>query len=194
MNMRNLGIIVGFLPLIIYAILSGNTLQSQEIALLAACIVSLVVGFGTLKRGFYLDWANLLMFAGALICIAVLNITVIAEYMSIIIYLVLALVAFGSLLAGVPFTIQYARDMVDKSRWDHPLFISVNVFMTGVWGSLFVINLTLVTYAKFGSGLFAQVARMAIYPVLVLGIAFTVMYPAYFRKKQQTGAPARNVS
>jgi all-trans-retinol 13,14-reductase len=183
--MKNLGILVGFLPLIVYAILSGNTLQSQEIALLAAGIISLVVGFRTLKRGFYLDWANFLMFAGALIGVAVLNITVIAEYMSIIIYLVLALVAFGSLIAGVPFTIQYARDMVDKSRWDHPVFKSVNVFMTGVWGILFVINLALVTYAKFSSGLFAQVAGVAIYAVLVLGIAFTVLYPAYLQKKQQ---------
>jgi hypothetical protein len=192
--MRNLGILVGFLPLIVYAIISGNTLQSQEIALLAACIISLVVGFGTLKRGFYLDWANFLMFAGALVCTAVLHITVIAEYMGILIYLILALVAFGSILAGVPFTIQYARDMVDKSRWDHPVFRSVNVTMTGVWGSLFVINLALVTYAKFGSGVFAQLAGMAIYAVLVLGIVFTVLYPAYILKKQQAGAPAQNDS
>ena len=183
--MRNLGILVGFLPLIVYGIISGNTLESQQIAILAACIVSLLVGFKTLKRGFYLDWANFLLFAGALICVAVLHITVIAEYMSIIIYLVLALVAFGSLLAGVPFTIQYAKDMVDQSRWDHPVFRSVNVFMTGVWGSLFVLNLALVTYAKFGSGITAQIAGVAIYAVLILGIAFTILYPEYLRNKQQ---------
>jgi len=183
--MRKLGVLVGFLPLIVYAILSGDTLQSQEIALLSAAVISLVAGFRTLKRGFYLDWANLLMFAGALFCIAVLNITVIADYMTIIIYLVLALVAFGSLLAGVPFTSQYARDMIDKSRWDHPVFKSLNRFMTGVWGSLFVINLALVTYAKYGSGPFAPVAGMGIYAVLVLGLAFTVLYPAYLQKQQQ---------
>ncbi|MDO9324268.1 MAG: hypothetical protein Q7T80_04840 [Methanoregula sp.] len=187
--MRNLGILTGFLPLIIYGILSGDTLDSREIALFAACIVSLLVGYKTLKRGFYLDWANLLMFAGALFCIAVLEITVIAEYMSIIIYLVLSLIAFGSLLAGVPFTIQYARDMVDKSRWDHPVFKSVNVFMTCVWGCLFVLNLAFVTYAKFGEGFSARVAGVAIYGVLVLGIAFTMLYPEYLKKKQQVNAP-----
>jgi hypothetical protein len=186
--MRSLGVLAGFLPLIVFGILSGNTLESTQIALLAACLVSLLVGYRTLKRGFYLDWANFLMFAGALFCISVLKITVIADYMSIVIYLVLALVAFGSLVAGVPFTIQYARDMVDKSRWDHPLFKSVNVFMTGVWGSLFVLNLALVTYAKFGDGFSAQIAGKAIYAVLVLGIAFTIMYPEYLRKKQQADA------
>ena len=176
--------LIGFLPLMVYGILSGTTLASQEIALLAACIVSVLVGYRTLKRGFYLDWANLLMFAGALFCIAVLDMTAIAEYMGMIIYLVLALVAFGSILAGVPFTVQYAREMVDESRWDHPVFKSVNVFMTGVWGSLFVINLVLVVYAKYGSGFAARVAGMAVYAVLVLGIAFTVLYPEYIRKKQ----------
>jgi hypothetical protein len=189
--MRNLGILTGFLPLIVYGIFSGDTLESRQIALLAACIVSLVVGYKTLKRGFYLDWANFLMFAGALFCISILHITVIADYMSIVIYLVLALVAFGSLLAGVPFTIQYARDMVDASRWDHPLFKSVNVFMTGVWGSLFVLNLVFVTYAKFGEGLTAQIAGVAIYGVLVIGIAFTMLYPEYLKKKQQADAQTK---
>ena len=183
--MKNMGVLVGFLPLIVYGILSGATLESQQIALLAACIVSLVVGYKTLKRGFYLEWANFLMFTGALLCISVLHIVVIAEYMTIIIYLVLSLVAFGSLIAGVPFTLQYARDMVDPSRWDHPVFKSVNVFMTGVWGSLFLVNLVLVTYAKFGAGFAAQVAGMAIYGVLALGLAFTILYPEYLRKKQQ---------
>jgi hypothetical protein len=183
--MKNLGVLAGFLPLLIYGVLSGTTPESQQIALLAACIVSLVVGYKALKRGFYLDWANFLMFAGALLCISVLHITVIAEYMMIIIYLVLSLVAFGSLLAGVPFTLQYARDMVDPSRWDHPVFKSTNVLMTGVWGSLFLVNLTLVTYAKFGAGSAAQVAGMAIYGVLALGLAFTILYPEYLRKKQQ---------
>jgi hypothetical protein len=183
--MKNLGVLAGFLPLLVYGILSGATLESQEIALLAACIVSLVVGYKTLKRGFYLDWANFLMFTGALLGIAVLHIAVIADYMTIIIYLVLSLVAFGSLIAGVPFTLQYARDMVDQSRWDHPVFKSVNVFMTGVWGSLFLLNLALVTYAKFGAGFAAQVAGMAIYGVLAIGLAFTILYPEYLRKKQQ---------
>lgn len=190
--MKNLGILTGFLPLIVFGIISGTTLESTQIALLAACVVSLVVGFRTLKRGFYLDWANFLMFAGALFCISVLKITVIAEYMSIIIYLVLALVAFGSLIAGVPFTVQYARDMVDKSRWDLPFFKSVNVFMTAVWGSLFVVNLSLVTYAKFGTGFTAQVAGVAIYGVLIIGIAFTMLYPAYLQKKQQALPESRS--
>ena len=183
--MKNLGILIGFLPLVVFAILSGNTLESTQIALLAACAVSLIVGFRTLRRGFYLDWANLLMFAGALIAISVLHITVIAEYMSVIIYLVLSVVAFGSLLAGVPFTVQYARDMVDASRWDNPVFISGNVVMTAVWGCVFVVNLAISLYAEFSSGPLAQVAGMAHLVVLALGLLFTIWYPEYIQKKNR---------
>jgi hypothetical protein len=105
--MKNLGLVLGFLPLIVYAILSGHTLENTEIAILA-CLVSVIVGFQRLKRGSYLDWANILMFAGAFISISVLHITVLLNYMNLVIYLVLAVMAFGSLLAGNPFTLPYA--------------------------------------------------------------------------------------
>jgi hypothetical protein len=185
--MRNLGILTGFLPLIVFGILSGDTPGSTQIALLAAAIVSLLVGYQRLKRGFYLDWANILMFFLAFVCFSVLNITLIAEYMRVVIYFVLMLVAFGSLLAGVPFTLQYARDMTDKSRWDNPVFLSVNRFMTGAWGGIFTINLLLVTYSKTGMGSAAQAAGLLVWVFLAAGILFTLLYPEYIRKKTPRG-------
>jgi hypothetical protein len=187
--MRNLGVLTGFLPLIVFAILSGSTVERTQVALLAACIVSLLVGYKTLRRGFYLDWANFLMFAVALVCLSVLNITMIVDYMGIMIYLVLSLVAFGSLFAGAPFTAQYARDMVDRSVWDTPAFKSVNRFMTGVWGGVFVVDLLLITYSKTGTGPYAPFAGILVYAVLVLGLLFTIYYPEYFRKKHPRTVP-----
>jgi hypothetical protein len=189
--MRNLGVLTGFLPLIVFGILSGDTIQSRQIALLSACIVSLIVGYKTLKRGFYLDWANILMFAGALFCLSVLNITMVADYMRVVIYFVLMLVAFVSLIAGVPFTVQYARDMVDKSRWETPGFKSVNRLMTGVWGGVFAVNFLLVTYSKIGEGPAAQVAGLLVWGFLLLGIVFTMVYPEYIRKKHPWDAPPK---
>jgi hypothetical protein len=183
--MRNIGILTGFFPMIIYGILSGNT----TIALLAATIVAVLVGFDRLKRGFYLDWANVLMFAGGLIGYSVLNIQAIAGAMHMVIYFVLMIVAFGSLLMGSPFTLQYAKDMVDKSRWETPAFKSVNRFMTGVWGAVFLINFLLLVYAAMGSGSFAQIAGQLVWVFLILGIIFTIAYPEYLRKKLPFGAP-----
>lgn len=127
--------LLGFLPLIVYALLSGEIIESRQISRLAASIVAFIAYFKTLKRGFILEWANLLMLVIACICVSILKITMIADYMGILIYLVLALVSFGSMIAGVPFIIQYAKDMVYKSVWDTPLFKSVNIFYDQCMGS-----------------------------------------------------------
>lgn len=91
--------------------------------------------------------------------------------------------ASGSLLFGVPFTVQYARDTVDKSHWDHPLFRSINVVMSGVWGGLFAINFILVTCSNFGTGPAASLADLVSDAVLIIGFVFTIWYPDYVQKK-----------
>jgi arginine exporter protein ArgO len=50
---------------------------------------------------------------------------------------------------------------------------------------VFVINLALVTYGKFGTGSLAQLAGVAHIAVLVLGLVFTVWYPDYIQKKNR---------
>jgi hypothetical protein len=48
----------------------------------------------------------------------------------------LALIAFGSLL-WVPFTAQYARELVPESAWSSPAFMAVNRRLTAMWGAVF---------------------------------------------------------
>jgi hypothetical protein len=50
----------------------------------------------------------------------------------------LALIAFGSLAAGHPFTTQYAREQVDRSVWDTAIFRSLNRRFTALWGAVFL--------------------------------------------------------
>jgi hypothetical protein len=50
----------------------------------------------------------------------------------------LAIIAFGSLALGTPFTEQYAREQVPRERWDSPLFKSLNRRFTALWGAVFV--------------------------------------------------------
>lgn len=80
--MKNLGILIGFLPLIALGLLAGETQVSTLFALAAALLVSLVVGFDRLRRRFILDWANLVLFGGALFCILVLNMEWVASYLN----------------------------------------------------------------------------------------------------------------
>jgi hypothetical protein len=50
----------------------------------------------------------------------------------------LALIAFGSLALGSPFTAQYAREQVDRSVWDTATFASLNRRFTALWGAVFL--------------------------------------------------------
>ncbi|MGW0043572.1 hypothetical protein [Rhodococcus sp. NPDC003348] len=51
----------------------------------------------------------------------------------------LFLIAVGSMLARVPFTVQYAREEVDREFWETPLFLRVNYVITGAWAVAFLV-------------------------------------------------------
>jgi hypothetical protein len=184
------GILLGFVPLIVYGILAGPSVQSRILALGAATLVTLVAGFGDLKKGRILTWASLVLFGGLLAALGGLGITGILPWTGILIYGVLGAVTFGSILAGVPFTLQYAREMVDPAHRDNPVFLGVNILMTGVWGSVFVVNALLDYLALVLPGLAGQAAALITYAVLAAGIVFTLWYPGYIKKKYAHASPA----
>ena len=55
--------------------------------------------------------------------------------------LTFALMAFGTLAAGSPFTYQYARDDWPHGYWQDPLFRRTNEIITTAWGTSFVLSL-----------------------------------------------------
>jgi hypothetical protein len=187
------GILTGFIPLIVYGILAGDSVSSVVTALGAATIITIIAGFPDLRKGMILTWATLVLFGGAFIAVGVLNLTGIIPWMSILIYAVLAAVAFGSMLVKIPFTLQYARGMVDRSLWEKPGFITVNFLMTGVWGGVFVVNLLLSYVSLVSPHTLGRITSPLTYLVLIAGIIFTIRYPGYVQRKvlQQQGTAAR---
>ncbi|MFE3289707.1 hypothetical protein [Rhodococcus sp. NPDC059234] len=51
----------------------------------------------------------------------------------------LVLIAVGSMLARVPFTIQYAREEVEEQYWQTPTFLRTNYLITGAWALAFLV-------------------------------------------------------
>lgn len=62
-----------------------------------------------------------------------------AENAVFAVHAALAAVAWGSLAAGMPFTLQYARDDWPEALWDNPLFRITNQILTAVWGAAFTV-------------------------------------------------------
>ena len=61
----------------------------------------------------------------------------VARYARGIAALILAAIAFGSLLF-VPFTEQYAREQVPEQYWGSPQFKQINRKLTALWGFVFI--------------------------------------------------------
>jgi hypothetical protein len=182
-TMKRSGMILGFIPLVVYGVLAGNSVTSVTIALAAAIATYLIVGWTDLRNGMMMSWANVVMFGSALIAIGVFGIVWIVPYMGILIYATLAAFTFGSILIGMPFTLQYARGMVDRTLWEKPRFIRVNVMITGIWGGVFLVNLGLSSIAFIMPGLPGRIAQVSTYIVLAAGALFTLWYPERVRKK-----------
>jgi hypothetical protein len=178
------GILIGFLPLIVYGLLA----ESPVIALAAATVVTVIAGWYDLRNGIILAWANLVLFGSLLFAVGFLGMTGLLPVMGMLIYAALAAITFGSIAIRKPFTLQYARGMVDRSLWENPFFIRVNVLMTGVWGGVFAINLAL-SYLTFAAPhTYGRIASPLTYGVLIAGIVFTIWYPRYIQAKRASGS------
>jgi len=117
--MKKGGVVLGFAPMIIYGVLVGNSVFSVIIALVAATATLLIISWTDLRKRMMMAWVNAVIFGSALIAIGVLGIVWIVPYLGILIYATLASFTIGSILTGRPFTLQYAREMVDPSYWEN---------------------------------------------------------------------------
>ena len=192
--MKRPGLLLGFAPLIVYGILAGSSVPSVTLALGASAATTILVGHPDLRKGMILPWTSLCLFGSALFAIGVLGMSWIIPSMGILIYATLAAVTFGSIAAGIPFTLQYARDMVDPRIQGHPLFLRTNLLMTGVWGGAFSLNLILCLVALAVPGFWGRVVQSLTYAVLLAGIAFTLWFPERVRREHApppAGSPGR---
>jgi all-trans-retinol 13,14-reductase len=118
-----------------------------------------------------------------------------ATYMTLLVNVTLMAIAWGSLAAGTPFTIQYARERVTPEFWHTPLFIRINQYITAVWGldlSLSVL-VSLYRHAEGDAGFASQYAWV----LFSLGaMLFTVYFPDWYRHRalrpeQSAGDPVK---
>jgi hypothetical protein len=105
---------------------SGGTGKGIFVALVPWIIFTVLAAHSTLK-------------IGALIALAAAVVIAhwVSRYARGIAALILAAIAFGSLLF-VPFTEQYAREQVPEQYWDSPHFKQINRKLTALWGFVFI--------------------------------------------------------
>src|SRR5665648_117410 len=136
-----LKILLGFLPWILFGLMAGPSFTSLEAALAVALAATLALGVKQLRKGFFLTWGSLLFFLVSFILVAWLKNLWVVENMDLLVRATLAAIAWGSIIAGRPFTLQYARESVPEAYWRTPEFIHSGYFISLVWGIIFLIAL-----------------------------------------------------
>ncbi|MCP5367128.1 MAG: NAD(P)/FAD-dependent oxidoreductase [Hyphomicrobiales bacterium] len=133
-------ILVGFIPFLAYAALRGA--GQPEMAVLVGLVSAAALnGARWRRRNFKApEVVTLAYFAVLALLFAGPGPGAVARYEGLAVFVVLALMAWGTLLAGSPFTFQYARDNWPRAFWDLPEFRRVNALITALWGAVFTVG------------------------------------------------------
>jgi hypothetical protein len=181
-----LKILLGFFPWILFGLIAGPSLFRLETALAVSLTATLALGFKQLRKGFFLTWGTLLFFCLSFILVAFLKNLWIIEHLDLLTQGTLAAIAWGSILAGQPFTLQYARESVPEAYWQTPAFIHAGYFISIVWGLLFLLALGATLCRPYleqlGSWLYYLLATGSMF----LGVIFTQWYVHRVRKARET--------
>jgi hypothetical protein len=198
--------VVGFIPWVLFWVIGGpSTWETATIAALVAALGVLALSIdltplaawpagrpGRPRRRLsrshlkLLDGATVAFFAALTIAAIVTSrhdVTVLDQYAQVISSGALGLIALGSMAAGHPFTVDYAREQTPRQYWHTPLFRRVNQVLTGAWAAVFL--------ACAGLGFWAQQTSVKglrdwlnwYIPIVLLFAAFrfTAWYPGQAR-------------
>jgi len=182
-----LRMVLGFLPWIILAALGERWLVP---ALLLALVTAAVTTFREFRRGSpkILDIVTLAFFVCIVVGVVGFRWMALATHMSLLVNITLMAIAWGSLLVGTPFTIQYAREQVAPELWHSPAFLRTNQCITAVWGLEFFLAALVSTY-RWLSGDPSLVWKYAWVPLLVLAVLFTTYFPAWYKARALRTVP-----
>ncbi|WP_406094989.1 hypothetical protein [Streptomyces sp. NBC_01013] len=184
-----------FLPWIAVSVLVGTI--DVRYALLAGLVLALALIVVQRRAGG--DWAALVIETGAALYFAVCTTAAFAapdsglvtDYSSAGSSLWLALLAWGSLAIGKPFTRGIARTTVPAEHWDSPLFRRVNTVITAVWAAAFTIGGAGSVWLHHAQPDNSTARTVLTVICVVVPILFTVRYPEIARARSVAAAPAR---
>lgn len=125
--------IQGFLPWILYFVISGSQYLSDEIAALSGLAAVIVFNLKNLRKKFLLDWATLVYFAFLSVMYWLPVGIWLNQYSYILSNVALAAIMWVSIFVKKPFTMQYAREEVDEFTEKTPIFKQINYAISSVW-------------------------------------------------------------
>jgi len=176
-------ILLGFLPWIVFAIISGPSLWRLNAAIIVALALVPVIGYKQLAQGFILTWGSLLFFGVNLVMVVLLRNLWVIDNLDILSHGTLAAIAWLSIFLGKPFVLQYARQTVPPERQASPVFYRTCRTLAAIWGVVFLITTGMSaakTYGWWAGGTSYQVVSLGL---IGSGLWLNHWYPQYVRSR-----------
>ena len=185
------GVLVGFGPWILFWILNSN--NTFEEAAVAGLVASAVVTIWTIAQGStvkLLEIGSLAWFGVLTVMAFTAEEVFFADWSYVLSNSALALIVLASILAGRPFTRQYAKETVPEQYWDSPVFLKSTLVISWVWFVSMVVMAASSAVAR--SYPESEMWFNWIIPIgaLIGAIKFTGAYPAHLKKKNAQPAVA----
>jgi hypothetical protein len=176
-------LLVSFAPWLAFLFIAHDSLWRVEVGLVVALVLSVVMGVLRLHRGIIL-WVGLAFFSATTVAVIVFDDTWTLKHLGVLANGALATGAWLTILAGKPFTLDYAKEHVDPSLWNDPQFVRSNTIITSLWAATFTINAGLAFIKMERMGPSDLACEIASYGLLVGTAVFTVWFPSYLRRKR----------
>ena len=180
-------ILLGFLPWIVFGVISGPSLWRLNAAIIVALTLVLVMGYKQLAKGFILTWGSLLFFGVNLVMVVLCRNLWVIKNLDILAKGTLAAIAWLSIFLGKPFVLQYARETVPPERQASPVFYRTCQTLAVIWGVVFLILTGMSvakTYGWWAGGMSYQAVSLGL---IGLGLWLNHWYPQYVRSRAKLG-------
>jgi len=180
-------LLVSFLIWFIYGFLAGFGLWPWAVAfgLIAGLGLVAIVLISAKVIVKLPDWTLVGYFVVAAGATFIAPIPAFPQYASVVIWLMYAAVAWGSILAGRPFTLQYARESAPPEHWQSPAFLRANLIISVVWGLAFLANVVLVVIALHPTDNPLVIGVIAPILIMIAASIFTTRYTRVVRAQAQ---------
>lgn len=183
--------VIGLVPWIVVGVFEGPGRTSWAAAAALALSVAFVVA--DFARGRSLKILNVVdvLFFGALLALSLLidagGVRWLERWLGEVSNITLTVVIIASMIARMPFTMQYAREQVEARFWHTPTFLRINYAITGVWAASFVLASLAGLYGELVLHNSSNVWTNWLIQIwaIIVAMAFTSWYPRVARAAAQ---------
>jgi hypothetical protein len=175
-----MGILLGFVPFIVFALLSGISISLALWLAFAAAFAIGIRDFLHAKIIRLLDLICLMLFAMLALYVGFIQPSLPVQAIRMIADIVLLLLALISMARRTPFTGQYVRDEVPEHLWDTPEFVRMTYILSAVWAAAFLVMAVADGLATFQQYLSFSLDVAIGLVALAAAVVFTLRYPPQF--------------